>query len=299
MNHILKVNGREMSFVGSPIDPYFQRLEAFHENNRELAALLSSATDDAVTLDIGANIGLTALTIATATPRGHVFAFEPLPQNAEFLRQNVRANGIQNVTVVEAAVGVGDGEMVSMTVPVCGAHAAVIRSPEHKQSASVSVPLTSLDEWATRALVKRVDLIKVDVEGYEPDVLYGGAALLASVRPTILMEFNSITIIMEACGNPLIFAETLASAFEIFRYNGSAMELVRNDELRRFVFGNLTERGFIDDILLRLRASLDAVALRRTIAPLVSARPLSSKYSVPGGFWYAARKTARRLVRMP
>ncbi len=272
MNQILTVNGREISFVGSPTDPYFQRLQAFHENNRELAALLSTAAPDAITLDIGANIGLTALTIATATPRGHVFAFEPLPQNAEFLRENVRANRVQNVTVVEAAVGGRDGESVSMTVPVCGAHAAVIRSPEHKQSASVTVPLMSLDQWATRARVKRVDLIKVDVEGYEPDVLYGGAALLASARPTILMEFNTITIIMEARGNPLIFAETLASAFEIFRYNVGAMELVRDHELRRFVFGNLTERGFIDDILLRLRANLDAAALQRTIAPLVSAR---------------------------
>ena len=298
MNQILKVNGREMSFVGSPTDPYFQRLQTFHENNRELAALLSTSAPDAITLDIGANIGLTALTIATATPRGRVFAFEPVPQNAEFLRANVRANGVENVTVVEAAVGIRDGEIVSMTMPVCGAHAAVIRSPDHKQPASVSVPLISLDEWATTALVRRVDLLKIDVEGYEPDVLYGGAALLASSRPRILMEFNTITIIMEARANPLMFAETLASAFEIFRYNRGEMELVRSDEFRRFVFGNLTERGFVDDILLRLRPNFDAAALQRTIAPLVSA-PLSSNYSVSRGFWCAARRTAKRLTRMP
>jgi FkbM family methyltransferase len=276
MKHILTVNGREMSFVGSPTDPYFQRLQAFYENNRELAGLVSSLAPDAISLDVGANIGLTALTIATATPRGHVFAFEPLPRNAQYLRENVRANGIKNVTVVEVAVGIQDGEMVSMNMPVCGAHATVIRSPERKQSESenVSVPLISLDEWTTRSLVRRVDFVKLDVEGYESDVLYGGAALLASLRPSILMEFNSVTIIMEARTNPLIFAESLASAFEIFRYNGGAMELVPNDKLRRFVFGNLTERGFVDDILLRLRAGLDARVLQRTVAPLTSARRL-------------------------
>jgi FkbM family methyltransferase len=268
MKQILTVNGRELSFVGSPDDPYFQGLQAFHESNRELAFVLSSLAPDAVSFDVGANIGLTALTIATATPGGHVFAFEPLPRNVEFLRENVAANGIHNVTVVQAAVGIRDGDMVCMNMPVCGAHATIVRSPASKNSESVAVPLISLDGWATKSRVKRVDFVKLDVEGYEADVLYGGASLWAALRPSILMEFNSVTMIMEARTNPLIFAETLASVFEIFRYDAGEMKLVRSDKLRRFVFGNLTERGFIDDVLLRLRVGLDAAVLQRAIAPL-------------------------------
>ena len=273
MKQVLSINGRKLTFSGDPNDPYFQRLDDFHNGNRELAAEVLRLPQDAVSLDVGANIGLTALTIATAAPRGHVFAFEPSPRNVKFLRENVRANEAQNVTVVEAAVGISDGGTVLIETPVCGANAVVVRSVRQPPAQAAAAQLVSLDAWAARAGVDHVDFIKLDVEGYEADVLYGAASLLAAHRPAILMEFNSITIIMEARANPLVFAEALASTFHIYRYGESGiLNPLPNetDELRQFVFDNCTQRGFIDDILLRLRPDTSAEMLRQSMAPFVS-----------------------------
>ena len=71
------VNGKSLTFGGEPGDHYFENLPAFQGDNEQLVRILPRIPDGAIYLDIGANIGLTALTMAASLPRGQIYAFEP------------------------------------------------------------------------------------------------------------------------------------------------------------------------------------------------------------------------------
>ncbi len=129
--------------------------------------------------DVGANIGYYLLLIESVVgPSGHVTCFEPEPRNLCELRRNVRANGLANVEVVAAAAGDGDGTVALRA----GINALVVEdgAGDHR------VPLVRLDS----ALTGAVDFLKIDVEGYEGQVLAGARRILAEQRPTLWLEVH-------------------------------------------------------------------------------------------------------------
>jgi FkbM family methyltransferase len=131
-------------------------------------------------VDVGANIGYYLLLIESAVgPGGAVACFEPEPENLRELERNVEANRLQNVRVVAAAVGDGEGRIAMRT----GINAAVAADCG---SGDFTVPLTRLDA----ALEGPVDFVKIDVEGYEGHVLAGARRLLREHRPILFVEIH-------------------------------------------------------------------------------------------------------------
>lgn len=76
----------------------------FESEFRELSSMVESIQSDDVVYDIGANVGLYTLFAAKACPSGEVIAFEPYPPNAELLKQDIKRNNLQNVSVIEVAL---------------------------------------------------------------------------------------------------------------------------------------------------------------------------------------------------
>lgn len=130
-------------------------------------------------MDVGANIGITALTFAVQRPDCHVIAFEPVPDNVECLRRNAAANDIRNVEIIPAAVGNSRGT-VRMTND--GPWSSVYDSPD-----AIEVPVVPLDDHRSRL----ASYVKIDVEGYEPQVLDGARKLFTISQPLVMMEFNT------------------------------------------------------------------------------------------------------------
>jgi FkbM family methyltransferase len=129
--------------------------------------------------DVGANIGYYLLLIESAVgPAGRVTCFEPDAENLRELRRNLEANRLSNVEVVAAAVGARDGA-VSLRA---GLNAAVAAA----HPGAPTVPLVRLDS----ALPARVDFLKIDVEGYEGQVLEGARRLLSTDRPNLFLEVH-------------------------------------------------------------------------------------------------------------
>ena len=134
---------------------------------------------DAIVVDVGANIG--GLTIPLAHHAAHVHAFEPQPEMADALEENVRRAGQGRVTVHRAA---------------CGAAAGTIRLPRVRYDQpgnfggvrlggeGAEVPVMTLDSLH----LPWVDLIKIDVEGAELDVLAGATDTVARCRPLCYVE---------------------------------------------------------------------------------------------------------------
>jgi FkbM family methyltransferase len=197
--------GRMMKVVGDAADSYFTDLRDGQVFEDEVIALLSRTVgEDWVSIDVGANIGLESLALAVLAPRGRVHAFEPVPRTVEHLRQNVEANARDTVEVHAMAVGSQVTELEFFENPefAAGSYALDKASPLLREllstrrpaDALIRVPCTTLDQFASAHGLSRLDLVKIDAEGFDLDVLAGAGDVLARFRPCVIMEFASYAL---------------------------------------------------------------------------------------------------------
>ena len=133
-------------------------------------------------IDCGANHGFTTALFAKWTgSKGRVFAYEPSSHNVEILQSNLKLNSVENVTCRIVAVGSASGTVDITTHP----NAAVIRERKEGQRSEI-VPIIKLDD---EVFPGRVAFIKVDVEGFELEVLKGAQRIL-STKPRLTLELH-------------------------------------------------------------------------------------------------------------
>jgi FkbM family methyltransferase len=141
--------------------------------------------------DIGANFGMHALVAAEQVGEsGRVFAFEPMPKNANLLRRHADLNGFAACFVIEeAAVSNSVESMIEIMAPQDAL--AVTASLHWKVQGTVATQVRNLrlDDYAAFA-ERSPDLVKIDVEGAELDVLRGGERLLSRSHPILLLEVH-------------------------------------------------------------------------------------------------------------
>ena len=144
-----------------------------------------------VFVDVGAHIGY--LTVAAAQKvgaKGRVYAFEPDPVLYDRLARNARQ--LRWVETIHSAVWKESGTLTFERSASAGesgwgtlTSVRDLRMGEH-----LSVPVTSLDDWAARSEVDRIQALKIDAEGSEAGILDGAGQLIARFRPIVIMEIN-------------------------------------------------------------------------------------------------------------
>lgn len=142
-------------------------------------------------IDIGAHGGFYALLLSKLVgPAGDVIAFEPLPANFRVLRENLRINATGNITAELLAVFSHSGELV-MEVP--GPESFLLAGPldDMDERDTVRTRCISLDEYLVGGH-RRVDFIKMDVEGAEGDVLKGAKEVVDRYHPTMMIELHNV-----------------------------------------------------------------------------------------------------------
>lgn len=156
----------------------------------ELDILESLASMSDTVIDVGTNIGVHACVAANAMPpRGRVIAFEPVPANLRVLRANIAGNGLTDrILVEEAAVAEAPGRM-DIHLSTSSNH-SLVAEVANNSTETISVQVTSLDAYvAGLDAPASVDVLKVDVEGYDGYVLRGAAAVIKEHQPALLIEF--------------------------------------------------------------------------------------------------------------
>ncbi|USQ97426.1 FkbM family methyltransferase [Caulobacter sp. RL271] len=129
-----------------------------------------------VVADVGANIGLLTLLMAWAAgPSGKVIAFEPEATPRANLEKMKHLNGLSWVEVRDQAVGEKPGRLTFHVSDIIG-HSSLYALPEAEEARTVEVEVVRLDDVAP---AKRMDVVKIDVEGAELDVLAGMKGLIA------------------------------------------------------------------------------------------------------------------------
>ena len=153
------------------------------EKQRSFAAGLKPGD---VVYEIGAHVGLYVLgSSCTVGPEGHVYAFEPLPRNVNYLRRHVELNQLSNCTVVEAAVCDSSG-IRPFNANCC--HSEAHLSP----AGATKVAAVSIDEFLAGGPERRPPgAMKIDARGSELEILSGGRRTLTRFAPRIFITFYS------------------------------------------------------------------------------------------------------------
>jgi FkbM family methyltransferase len=141
-------------------------------NLEELDFLRAHTPAGGIFVDVGANVGTYALVMARHVgASGKVIAIEPHPVTHARLEFNSAASNYRHVTLVAAAAGASDGELM---IETDGDNLGASHIATGTLSANaIKVPSLRLERILADAGVTHVDALKIDVEGYEDRVLTG------------------------------------------------------------------------------------------------------------------------------
>lgn len=144
--------------------------------------ILSRLRDGDVVVDVGACIGVwSRAALARANLRA-LYAFEPGGGNGDLLDRNLVA--YRQASYEPYAVGAEEREVQFTTSLGLGTN----RVATDGAGPTRTVQMVTLNAWAARKEIRRIDVLKIDVEGHEPDVIRGGLATIAALRPAIWIE---------------------------------------------------------------------------------------------------------------
>lgn len=165
-----------------------------HFTDREAAAELDRfmrrARASGVLFDVGANNGLFSLIYCLMHPANRAIAFEPSPRLADLIQRLARLNGVDSRLQVVAKAVAETSEKRDLLLDTRGGY---VQSDQFDGTAhdgwqQTRIETTTLD--AELDASARPTIVKIDVEGYEREVLLGASRVLAAVRPVIFLEVH-------------------------------------------------------------------------------------------------------------
>jgi len=158
---------------------------------RMLTALKRQGIDPKTVIDVGANVGQFAITMAKLIPNVQIHSFEPLPEAMALLKKHVR--NLQDITVYPVALGDNEGETTfyvnadsrsSSFLPMLAAHRTAF--PHAQEVRTIQVKTSTLDKVFSSSSLEPPILLKLDVQGYEANALRGGLETLKRIDYVVL-----------------------------------------------------------------------------------------------------------------
>ena len=162
-----------------------ENLKFWESKSREIFSILSLSSN--TVFDIGSYTGVYALVAAKSNKKLKVSAFEPNPDLFSALEKNLKLNRIRNVKSEQMALDDQPGEAyLYLNHDIHTSIGSLIQSSTAGKK--VLVRKTTLDIYCENYSINSIDLMKIDVEGYEVNVLQGGLSIIKKSSPIILME---------------------------------------------------------------------------------------------------------------
>ena len=224
----------EATVVLNPNDPVVSGALNFGVYEKAETKFFQTACHSGMTfLDVGANIGYyTAIAARAVGPNGKVIALEPDPESYKYLKQTIAANAVGNVQAFPFAASDAPA-----TLPLYISHDNRGDNRLYQPGANwpkIEVEARPIDALLAENDIETLDLIKIDVQGYEPKVIAGlSNTIMRSPKLTLLTEFWPKGIRDaggEACNFLQILRELGLTLYEL-KADGELIELKDNDDL--------------------------------------------------------------------
>ena len=172
----------ELAFIPAPLDARAERL--MFSGFAAPPPALAFTTPGGIAIDVGANLGEWSVPLARAVGKdGRVLCIEPNPAVAAALAATLRINNFGQAEVLPVALAAHDGEGRLLVE-----REDTGRSRLSPGAGTIPVPLRRLDGIVDEQRLARLDLLKIDVEGYERLVLTGAVETLRRFRPAVVFE---------------------------------------------------------------------------------------------------------------
>lgn len=145
----------------------------------------------AMVVDAGANFGHYALTAANIVgSEGHVIAFEPHPETYDLLKVNAALLSTSNLHTIQAGLDNQNGELTLYAdAGNPGGHSFFEWNIRQSKGVKTIVPVYALDKFLEQEIPgKRLDVLKMDVQGFEMNLLKGAIYTITSHKPSVLCE---------------------------------------------------------------------------------------------------------------
>jgi FkbM family methyltransferase len=157
------------------------------------AIFQESIKEGHVVFDVGAHVGFyTLLSSHLVGSKGRVVAFEPIPENLNYLRQHVEINSVKNVKIIEAAVSDRHGQDRLSRGPSS--------SMWHRDAqGELEVRAVSLDELVLSAELPPPNVIKMDIEGAEVLALKGSVGVVNKFHPVFILSTHGSEVHQKCC----------------------------------------------------------------------------------------------------
>jgi len=153
-------------------------------------------------IDVGANFGYH--TVFFSKVASHVYSFEPQIQNYKLLQNNIKLNNLNNVTIYNNACG---DEITDVNLPIMPSNIKNWNMGDF----TPNIIYNGLNYSSTKSIVlddmnyENIDLIKIDVQGWEKKVLQGLTALITNNKPIMIVEFEEHQLKKTNCSSKELF----------------------------------------------------------------------------------------------
>lgn len=142
-------------------------------------------------IDVGSNVGLVTLNAAKLiSNKGVVHSFEPDPFNFDRLISNIELNQFKNINPNKLGLGDYPGEFSLGTVNEYNLGMNRILSRDDLDPQAQKIQVTTLDLFLSEKGLHKIEVIKIDVEGFEMKVLRGASQCIEKYHPTLFIEID-------------------------------------------------------------------------------------------------------------
>ncbi len=214
----------------------------FERAERDFASSFLKPGD--IFFDVGANMGLfTVLAAKKVAPTGKVYSFEPVAEVRKRLLFNVRLNHLQRFITANAFALSDDNQ--SLSIRICEEGFSAFSSLGQPIASGISgyrveqVECVTLDHFFENEKINRLDLMKIDVEGWESRVLKGAERVLSFFSPVILIEFSDACAAGSQSSTVLIRRILESHGYQLFRFDAGTRSLNPEPIQASYSYANL------------------------------------------------------------
>ena len=183
--YVINNRGIKYRYYHTSVSKLMMILPTIHDG--DVDELKSLSKQGSIIIDVGANIGTTSIPLSKYVGvHGKIIAIEANPKIANCLRENIKLNGVKNIEVLQIAVGESSKLVRFSDIDIDDINKVEGGNIKNANSANVLVPMMRLDDMLKD--FEKIDVIKIDVEGYEKFVLAGATETLKKTK-AVYMEY--------------------------------------------------------------------------------------------------------------